>query len=69
MISFLLDSGALVACFDKGLNEDLVKYIATHERKPRYVVFRDQSFATDSDRVNVEQIFSEHSPATEIGVI
>ena len=66
---FFVDDGALVACFDKGLGEDLVKYIATHERKPRYVVFRDQSFATDSDRVNVEQIFNEHSPATEIGVI
>ena len=66
---FFVDNGALVACFDKGLGEDLVKYIATHERKPRYVVFRDQSFATDSDRVNVEQIFNEHSPATEIGVI
>lgn len=66
---FFVDGGALVACFDKGLSEDLVKYIATHEKKPRYVVFRDQSFVTDSDRVNVEQTFSEHSPATEIGVI
>lgn len=66
---FFVDDGALVACFDKGLGEDLVKYIATQERKPRYVVFRDQSFATDADRVNVEQIFNEHSPATEIGVI
>ena len=61
---FLVDSNALIACFDSGINEELVKKLATH--KPLRVVFRDDAFGSDSVKINVEQIFKLLSPATEV---
>jgi adenine-specific DNA-methyltransferase len=61
---FLVDGNALAACFDPGIGEDLVKELA--KRKPLRVVFRDQSFAGDSVKINVEQIFKLLSPDTEV---
>tara|TARA_R100001244_G_scaffold20404_1_gene21074 strand:+ start:8017 stop:10035 length:2019 start_codon:yes stop_codon:yes gene_type:complete len=61
---FFVDSNALVACFDTGIDEDFVKLLAGH--KPLRVVFRDAGFASDSVKINVEQVFKLLSPATEI---
>ncbi|HBO0867392.1 TPA: site-specific DNA-methyltransferase [Pseudomonas aeruginosa] len=61
---FFVDGNALVACFDKGIDEAFVKQIA--ERKPLRVVFRDNGFASDSVKINVEQLFKLLSPMTEI---
>ncbi|OBY91004.1 DNA methyltransferase [Pseudomonas sp. AU11447] len=61
---FFVDDNALVACFDKGIDEAFVKQIA--ERKPLRVVFRDNGFASDSVKINVEQLFKLLSPMTEI---
>ena len=61
---FLVDTNALIACFDSGINEELVKKLATH--KPLRVVFRDDAFGSDSVKINVEQIFKLLSPATEV---
>jgi len=61
---FLVDSNALIACFDAGINEELVKKLATH--KPLRVVFRDDAFGSDSVKINVEQIFKLLSPGTEV---
>lgn len=54
----------LVACFDTGVNEDLVKELAKFE--PLRVVFRDTGFATDAAKINVEQIFKQMSPGTDV---
>lgn len=54
----------LIACFDTDLNEDLVKELA--EFKPLRVVFRDTGFASDAVKINVEQIFKQMSPHTEL---
>ncbi len=54
----------LVACFDTGVNEDLVKELAKVE--PLRVVFRDTGFASDAVKINVEQIFKQMSPGTEV---
>ncbi|SFK49599.1 adenine-specific DNA-methyltransferase [Desulfomicrobium apsheronum] len=54
----------LVACFDTGVNEDLVKELAKFE--PLRVVFRDAGFATDAAKINVEQIFKQMSPGTDV---
>ena len=54
----------LVACFDTGVNEDLVKELAQHE--PLRVVFRDNGFVSDAVKINVEQIFKQLSPGTEV---
>ncbi len=61
---FFVDGNALVACFDKGIDEAFVKQIAEH--KPLRVVFRDNGFASDSVKINVEQLFRLLSPMTEI---
>ncbi|VVQ18841.1 site-specific DNA-methyltransferase [Pseudomonas fluorescens] len=61
---FFVDGNALLACFDTGIDEDFVKQLAGH--KPLRVVFRDAGFASDSVKINVEQVFKLLSPATEI---
>jgi adenine-specific DNA-methyltransferase len=61
---FFVDGNALIACFDTGIDEDFVKQLAAH--KPLRVVFRDAGFASDSVKINVEQVFKLLSPATEI---
>lgn len=57
----------LVACFDSGVNEDLVKELAGFE--PLRVVFRDTGFVSDAVKINVEQIFKQMSPGTEVKAI
>jgi len=64
---FFVDGNALAACFDEDINEDFVKVLA--EKQPLRVVFRDDGFASDSVKINVEQIFKLKSPTTDIKVI
>jgi len=64
---FLVDDNALVACFDRGITEDLVKELAGHE--PLRVVFRDNGFVSDAVKINVTQIFRQLSPSTEVKAI
>ncbi len=61
---FLVDTNALIACFDAGITEELVKKLAAH--KPLRAVFRDDAFGSDSIKINVEQIFKSLSPGTEV---
>jgi len=61
---FFVDGNALVACFEQGISEELVKELAKTE--PLRVVFRDNGFASDALKINVEQIFRQLSPSTEI---
>lgn len=61
---FFVDDNALVACFETGISEELVKALA--KREPLRVVFRDNGFASDAVKINVEQIFRQLSPATEV---
>ena len=64
---FFVDENALVACFDTGLDEDLVKELAGFE--PLRVVFRDNGFVSDDVKINVEQIFKQMSPGTDVKAI
>ncbi|MDC3300030.1 site-specific DNA-methyltransferase [Acidimicrobiales bacterium] len=64
---FIVDDGALVACFDGGVSLTVVRQIA--ERAPLRAVFRDSGFASDADRINAEQVFAEVSPGTEVKAI
>ena len=61
---FFVDGNALAACFDPGVTEDLVKEMA--KRAPLRVVFRDNGFVSDALKINVEQIFRQLSPATDV---
>lgn len=59
--------GALIACFDNDVSDRVVREIAS--RHPLRAVFKDAGFATDSARINAEQIFREISPETEVRTI
>ena len=59
-----VDDNALVACFETGITEDLVKKLAG--RAPLRVVFRDNGFVSDAVKINVEQIFRQLSPTTDV---
>nr|VFJ68348.1 MAG: adenine-specific DNA-methyltransferase [Candidatus Kentron sp. DK] len=63
------NENALVACFDTGVDEALVKELAKLDPRPRRVVFRDTGFASDAVKINVEQIFRQLSPHTEVKAI
>lgn len=52
----------LIACFDKEVNDEVIKEIA--QNKPYYFVMRDSSMANDSVATNFEQIFATYSPDT-----
>ena len=54
----------LIACFDTGVTEDLVKELARHE--PLRIVFRDNGYVSDAVKINVEQIFRQLSPSTDV---
>ena len=64
---FFVDENALVACFDTGLTEDLVKVLT--RAKPLRVVFRDNGFSSDAVKINATQIFWQLSPGTEVKAI
>ena len=64
---FFVDENALVACFDTGVTEELVKELAGHE--PVRVVFRDTGFVSDAVKINVQQIFKQLSPMTDVKAI
>jgi len=61
---FFVDDNALVACFERGITEDLVKELAGFD--PLRVVFRDNGFVSDAVKINVEQIFRQLSPTTDV---
>ena len=61
---FFVDENTLAACFDSGVTEDFVKELAGHE--PLRVVFHDKGFDCDEIKINVEQIFQQLSPSTEV---
>jgi adenine-specific DNA-methyltransferase len=64
---FFVDGNALAACFEEGVSEEFVKLLA--KREPLRAVFRDSGFASDSVKINVEQIFKLMSPGTEVKTI
>ena len=61
------NDGDLIACFDMNVPESVIKTIA--KRKPLRVVFRDSSFADDSAKISVGEIFKVLAPDTRIKVI
>ncbi|KPW04790.1 site-specific DNA-methyltransferase [Pseudoalteromonas sp. P1-8] len=58
------ESADLIACFSRNISNELIKELA--EKQPLRVVFRDDGFANDSVKINVEQIFKQISPITDV---
>ena len=61
---YRVDDNALIACFDDGVNEALVKQLAA--LKPLRAVFKDNGFADNATKINVTQIFAQLSPDTDV---
>ena len=64
---FNVNDGQLIACFDTPVSTETIEKIA--QMKPLYAVFRDASFASDSDAANFEELFKTYSPDTVRRVI
>jgi len=61
------NEGDLIACFDKHISDAVVKEIA--KRHPLRAVFRDSSFTSSPEKINVEEIFKLLAPNTNVRVI
>lgn len=66
-VCFNVNDGQLIACFDTEVSTAVIEKIA--QLKPIYAVFRDASFASDSDAANFEELFKTYSPDTVRRVI
>jgi adenine-specific DNA-methyltransferase len=62
-----VDNGALMACFDKNVPESVIRAMA--KEMPLRAVFRDNSFASAPEKINVTEIFKNLSPDTKVKVL
>jgi adenine-specific DNA-methyltransferase len=61
------NDGDLIACFDKQISDAVVKEIA--KRQSLRAVFRDSSFDSSPEKINVEEIFKLLAPNTGVKVL
>lgn len=54
---FVVNDGALVACFEEEIPLETIRYIAG--LSPQRLIFRESSFATDADKLNVYEQFKQ----------
>jgi len=57
----------LIACFDDSISETAIREIA--RRQPLRAVFRDSSFASSPEKINIFEIFKSLAPCTAVRVI
>ena len=63
----IVDEDTLIACFEEDIPESVIRKIA--DMKPLRVVFRDSSFISDDNKINIEEIFKLITPDTRVKVI
>jgi adenine-specific DNA-methyltransferase len=61
------NDGDLIACFEEKISEKAIREIAS--RKPLRAVFRDSSFSSSPEKINVFEIFKLLAPNTNVRVI
>ena len=66
---FFVSDNALVACLDPAAKMTTEFFIEIAKLKPGIAFFRDDAFADDSARTNLQQAFDQFSPTTSIKVI
>ncbi len=64
---YYVNGNELVACFDESVDIDIIDEVSKIE--PLMAVFRDDSFKTDSDKINLEERFKKISPNTKISIL
>lgn len=68
---YSVDDGALLACFDDGLDEALIHKLALRagEETTQRAVFKDTGFASDAAAINAHQLFEQLAPDTTLKVV
>ncbi len=61
---FSVADDALIACFDTGITESLVKTLA--ERAPLRILFCDNHYLDNDTKINAEQLVKQIAPNTEL---
>lgn len=64
---YYVADNALVACFDDNIDINIIDKIC--KCKPLKVVFKDMSFKSDKDKINLEERVKKLSPDTEISIL
>lgn len=64
---YFVENNSLVACFDDDVDISIVDEIC--KINPMKVVFKDSSFKTDKDKINLEERIKKLSPDTEVSVL
>lgn len=64
---FYIENNSLVACFDDQIDISIVDEIC--KCNPMKVVFKDSSFKTDKDKINLEEKIKKLSPDTEVSIL
>lgn len=64
---YFVENNSLVACFDEQIDINIVDEIC--KCNPMKVVFKDTSFKTDKDKINLEEKIKKLSPDTEVSVL
>lgn len=64
---YFVESNSLVACFDDVININIIDEIC--KCNPLKIVFKESSFKTDSDKINIFERIKKISPETEVNVI
>lgn len=64
---FYVENNSLIACFDDEIDINIVDEIC--KCNPMKVVFKDTSFRTDKDKINLEEKIKKLSPDTEVSVL
>ena len=64
---YYVADNALVACFDDNIDINIIDEIC--KCKPLKVVFKDMSFKSDKDKINLEERVKKLSPDTEISIL
>ena len=64
---YYVADNSLVACFDDVIDINIIDTIC--ECQPLKVVFKDSSFRTDKDKINLEERVKKISPETKINIL
>lgn len=64
---YFVENNSLIACFDDKIDISIIDEICKYN--PLKVVFKDISFKTDKDKINLEERIKKLSPDTEISIL
>ena len=64
---FYVEDNSLIACFDDKIDISIIDEICKYN--PLKVVFKDSSFKSDKDKINLEEKIKKLSPETEVSVL